>query len=278
MASGIGGITRIETLHKENYDTWCMQAEALLIKNDLWDYVNGNNERPRVDAADPLTDAKAWDINDKKAKSDLILTISPSELKQVKACETANEVWTNVTFHICVERSSKKGCIIEKVDLTPHGERRRCREHINKFIEVVDKLAEMNIDIHKDLQSAMLLNSLPENYGNFKCAMESRDDHPDLDTLKVKILEQFETRHQKTPEDHGAMNVKGNYRRSEMKPKPQWNNTKEYAARKPKIICHKCGKIGHKASDCYSRKTDYKSYEGKSQELFYVNYQNDNET
>ena len=33
------------------------------------------------------------------------------------------------------------------------------REHMNKFIEIVDKLAEMDINVHKELQSAMLLNS-----------------------------------------------------------------------------------------------------------------------
>jgi hypothetical protein len=31
---GSNQLARIETLNKENYDTWKMQMEALLIKND----------------------------------------------------------------------------------------------------------------------------------------------------------------------------------------------------------------------------------------------------
>lgn len=86
-----GGTIRIETLHKENYDTWKIQMEALLVKNDAWAYVNGTNERPNLIVGDAASEAalKNWVVADNKAKSDIILSISPSELKQVKGCNTA---------------------------------------------------------------------------------------------------------------------------------------------------------------------------------------------
>jgi len=34
--------TRIELLTKHNYNTWRIQVEALLVKNDSWLYVNGD--------------------------------------------------------------------------------------------------------------------------------------------------------------------------------------------------------------------------------------------
>jgi len=40
--------TRIEALSKDNYDTWKMQVEALMIKNDLWEYVSGETVCPVV--------------------------------------------------------------------------------------------------------------------------------------------------------------------------------------------------------------------------------------
>jgi len=40
--------TRIEALNKENYDTWRMHMEALLIKNDLWQYVSGDAVKPEA--------------------------------------------------------------------------------------------------------------------------------------------------------------------------------------------------------------------------------------
>lgn len=69
--------------------------EALLIiKNDTWMYVNGECKRPILEDNNANENAvRTWDKNDNKAKSDIILSISPSELKQVKGCVTSREVW-----------------------------------------------------------------------------------------------------------------------------------------------------------------------------------------
>lgn len=86
---------RIELLNKENYDTWKIQMEALLVKNDAWNYVSGDDVKPELIAGNAASAAevKRWETADQKAKSDIILSISPSELKQVKGCNTAREVW-----------------------------------------------------------------------------------------------------------------------------------------------------------------------------------------
>lgn len=42
--------TRIEMLNRNNYDTWSIQVEALLIKADLWEYVSGRKIKPEVQA------------------------------------------------------------------------------------------------------------------------------------------------------------------------------------------------------------------------------------
>jgi len=41
---------RIELLTKINYDTWRIQAEALLVKSDSWPYVSGDIPKPAVAA------------------------------------------------------------------------------------------------------------------------------------------------------------------------------------------------------------------------------------
>ncbi|KAG8233685.1 hypothetical protein J437_LFUL008116 [Ladona fulva] len=74
---------------------WRMQAETLLIKNDLWQYVTGEKLNPEVieENAKLLEELEKWRNMDQKARSDLILSINPSELKQFKGCETSREVW-----------------------------------------------------------------------------------------------------------------------------------------------------------------------------------------
>ena len=56
--SNIVNSTRIERLNKHNYDTWWIQVEAILIKNDAWGYVHGDIPEPTVVESDaPLTAA-----------------------------------------------------------------------------------------------------------------------------------------------------------------------------------------------------------------------------
>ena len=74
----------LELLGRENYDTWRLQMQAVLIKNDLWDYVCGRCKEPETETDSSST----WVRNDLKARSDIILSISPTELKQVKHYET----------------------------------------------------------------------------------------------------------------------------------------------------------------------------------------------
>lgn len=78
MASAPCGACRIELLSKENYDTWRLQVEALLTKNDLREYVSGEKVKP--------------ELSDKKARSDLILSIQSSELSH-RGCETSRAIW-----------------------------------------------------------------------------------------------------------------------------------------------------------------------------------------
>ena len=74
---------RIELLNIDNFDSWKLQVKALLVKNDAWLYVKGLTPRPEPLEGDVTRTAaiQAWDIADLKAQSDLILAISPSELK-----------------------------------------------------------------------------------------------------------------------------------------------------------------------------------------------------
>ncbi|RLU19027.1 hypothetical protein DMN91_009385 [Ooceraea biroi] len=74
---------RIEALTKDNYDSWCMQIEALMTKNDTWKYASGELLPPTVVEGDAREEAelKNWLKKDKMAKSDLILSISSNELQ-----------------------------------------------------------------------------------------------------------------------------------------------------------------------------------------------------
>ncbi|KMQ87577.1 retrovirus-related pol polyprotein from transposon tnt 1-94 [Lasius niger] len=83
---------RIEFQNKENYDTWKIQMQALLTKNEAWAYVSGQKLKPEV-TPENREEVNRWILDDEKAKADIILSIKPSQLKQIKECRTSRELW-----------------------------------------------------------------------------------------------------------------------------------------------------------------------------------------
>ena len=59
--------------------------QALLIKNGAWVYVSEKILKPVLVTGNvsPQLEVDTWVRNDNKAKSDIILSINPSELKQI---------------------------------------------------------------------------------------------------------------------------------------------------------------------------------------------------
>lgn len=49
MKISTASVLGIETLNRNNYDTWKIQVE---VKNDAWIYVNGESRKPQLNAED----------------------------------------------------------------------------------------------------------------------------------------------------------------------------------------------------------------------------------
>lgn len=231
--------------------------EALLLKNDAWAYVSGEKVKPTIVAGnvDSIEAVRLWEIEDKKARSDIILSISPSELKLIKGCNTSMEVWQKLESIYQSKGPARKATLLKQLTLHRINEHDDISDHVRKFFDTVDKLGEMDIDINPDLLTIMLLYSLPPSFENFRCAIESRDTLPTPENLRVKILEENEAR-KNSAQDNGtnAMVVK----KSSAKDKNSNDrNNKGYKSRNEepfKFKCHRCQKVGHKAIDCKGTK------------------------
>src|SRR5678816_2740946 len=152
MASSTG--IRIEPLQKDNYDTWCIQAQALLIRSDLWEYVSDEKKRP-----ENSSEATQWDSFDHKAKSELILIIHPSELKQIKDCESSNQVWEKLKGIYQSKNPARKAMLLKQLTLSKLKADEDVKDYLDSFFDAVSKLRELKIDIHGDMLSILLLYS-----------------------------------------------------------------------------------------------------------------------
>lgn len=112
----------------------------------------------------------------------------------------------------------------------------------------------MEVDINKELLAIMLLYSLPESYDNFRCAIECRDTLPDPEALKIKIIEESDSRKSKYSEiAEDALAVKSNSNSRFKNDSQNRNVNTRSSSPKFKFKCHRCGKVGHKAANCFQK-------------------------
>lgn len=165
MSHNIINSTRLELLSRNNYDTWRIQAEALLIKNDTWAYVSGEKPKPVI-LTDPATQTssqtayKSWIIEARKAKSDLILSINPSELKQIRGCKTSKDVWDKSESIYASKGSARKAILLKHLMLHKMPESGNVKDHLNDLFDAVDKLQAMNVEINGDRLASIILYNL----------------------------------------------------------------------------------------------------------------------
>ncbi|KAK9746010.1 protein of unknown function (DUF4219) [Popillia japonica] len=202
------GSYRIESLKRDNYDTWKLQAQAILTRNGLWNYVSGKTLRPTTEGPE----LEKWDQEDLNAKSELILIISPGELKQIKNCKTSKDLWDTLSKNFESKGPARKATLLKQLIL------------------------------HK-------MKDSDDYYDAVLNPIESRDQLPSPENLKIKILEESEARSKtKTSTVEGAFfsrNYKGARRTTSSSNDQYKQNSKQK--------CGKCFKFGHATKFCRSR-------------------------
>lgn len=209
---------RIEALGRENYDTWKLQVRALLVKNDAWGYVSGTITKPEptTDNAEAIAE---WNSKDEKAKSDLILSIMPNQLKIIKNCQTSRELWLTLENIFQSKGPARKATLLKSLTVQKLNEGGDMIEHLHNFFDCVDKLGDLEINIHPDQLVIMMLNSLPSTFENFRVAIESRDQLPTPENLRTKIVEEYQARNSASSSSQGAM-----YAKKRFGNKKKWSN------------------------------------------------------
>lgn len=254
--------SKIEKLTNDNYSTWRMLIEAVCVANNTWDYLTTKIERPIVDINDRRTvqAASEWDRSNAKAKSDLLLSLSTSQVKHLRGLSTAHEMWEKLKE---VHEETGDTQIVTLITglmtkrLTSEDELDQHLEFYTDTLRVFDEITT-KLTTEKIVVSALLL-SLPESFASIRSAIRTMKTMPSLDDVKKQLREDLRGRRAATLDDANALFVRNPYknrhssfqnRNGSQKAIQTGNNAK----RNPKSKCEHCGRTGHTIADCRYRK------------------------
>lgn len=97
----------------------------------------------------------------------MILSISASQLKIVKNCQTSHELWLKLENTFQSEGPVRKATLLKSLTLQKMQEGADVREHLDNFFDSVAKLADRDVNINSDKLAIMMLYSQPSSFENF---------------------------------------------------------------------------------------------------------------
>lgn len=196
-------IYQIDKLNENNYDSWKVLVKSVLIHSDLWSYVAGVSIKPGPEKREELA---SWSAKDEKALATILLCVKPSQINYIKNCTTSAEAWKNLEKIHQPKGPARKVTLFKQL-LQLKMEGNNVQQHINNFFDLAEKIKELSIELQDELLAIILLSSLPSSYENFIIAIESRDQLPSIENLKVKLLEEGHRRGENEPQETSSERV-----------------------------------------------------------------------
>lgn len=248
-------LANIEKLTETNYELWKVQMKSVLVFNDLWKYAEGTETKPLADTeTKPL--AQEWIRKDSKALALINLSITHSQLNHVKKAVTSKEAWDGLKAVFESRGPVRKAALYKQLQRMEKKPSITMAQYVTDFTRKAKQLEEAGIEIPDELLWIMLLGSLPAEFENFSVAIESRDEIPTLENLKIKLIEEKARQSERVARTSEANN---NNDALLTKGRPEWP---KYPNVKPKDghtkanvnkfsgKCFNCGKSGHISRFC----------------------------
>lgn len=231
---------QIEKLDEDNFLTWAMQVQAILVHSGL---------QNALKAEPAANDATAKD-KDEKAMATIMLALKPAQLMQVRHCKTAKEMWDKLKEVYQPQGPGRKVLLFKRLLQRKLEEKGNMVEHIRTFHEIVDQLQEIGVEMPDEVLVIMLLSSLPKGYDNFVVAIEARDGLPTFSKLMVKLKEEDQRRLCESDSLVDSQQAFLTHKKGNGRNNKGGNRQENGDSGKKNDICKYCKKKGHWVREC----------------------------
>ena len=264
MSSVEEGNLRVEKLTAENFHNWKFDMKMLLMRNDVWDIVTG--EEVLENGASNVKRA-AFKKRENRALSTICLAVSKECKIYVRSAKTSKEAWDTLEKHFEEKTLSRKIMYRQKLYWL-RMENDNMVEHVNKLKTIAEHLEALD-DAPPEKELVMiLLSSLPKDYNNLITTLETLDENKlTWEYVRDRVITEYERKkgdekgRSRNPED--ALFVGGGSGGGSGGGGKKFGggnkNTK-------KFTCHYCHETGHFIRDCRKKKEAEKKAEEKAEE------------
>ncbi len=148
----------IVPLNGSNYPTWKVQCRMALLRDGLWDLVNGIETAPREDASKWANYLARKD----RVLATIVLSIEPSLLYLIGEPEDPIVVWKKLLDQFQKKTWANKLALRRKLYSLKLKDGDAVQEHIKVMIETFDALSVVGDKIEEEDRVVHLLASLPD--------------------------------------------------------------------------------------------------------------------
>lgn len=217
-------------LNGSNYPTWKVQCRMALMKEGVWNIVNGLERPPSTSEESQY--AKFASRRD-RALATIVLSVDPSLLYLIGDPEDPIIVWKKLADQFQKKTWANKLELRRKLYSLRLRDGDPVQDHIKTMTETFNGLSVIGDPVSEEDRVVYLLASLPDSYSMLVTAFEANTDVPKMEVVTERLLHE----ERKLKERAGS----GAYREEAMAVKQQ---------RQKGPRCYHCGKFGHIKRNC----------------------------
>ena len=155
-----------------NYPTWKIQCKMSLIKDGLWEIVDGSEEAPQEnDGAYSKFIARK-----NRALAIIVLFIDPSLLYLLGDPTDPTAVWEKLSTQFQKKTWANKLALRRRLHSLQLKEGQSVQEHVKALTEIFNELSVIGDNIDDEDRVVYLLASLPDSYEMLVTALEANTE------------------------------------------------------------------------------------------------------
>lgn len=172
-----------------NYASWKFRMRSLLEREDLWNVIEQAKPEENDDDYDD------WRKSDVKARATIALFVEDSQLRFVKKCETARQMWENLRVYHEKATIGNQVMLLQQLCSKNLCEGGDVEKHLEEFECLYERLDNAGVELSELLRIIMMLRSLPSSYSSFVTSLENRPQEDlTMDLVVARLRDEYQKR------------------------------------------------------------------------------------